>query len=166
MYVHVSTGELRACSSELSWNAIGVAQANSMNSFPFQEESALSSMGPEVASLNRVKMNLTLTEGGSFTRRESNNEGKQAHKRPHSLPYQSFSSYYCLHTLGAGEFGRVKLAIHKDHYHKVAIKFIPTDPPGPMHAKIQNEINILKVSGMEQGLGKVVAKGKRPYDGV
>jgi serine/threonine protein kinase len=70
---------------------------------------------------------------------------RQAHPR-RALIY--FGPYILLQTLGEGEFGKVKLGIHKDSYEEVAVKLIRrTNLNGEArHAKVEREINVLRVS--------------------
>lgn len=70
---------------------------------------------------------------------------RQAHPR-RTLIY--FGPYILLQTLGEGEFGKVKLGIHKDSYDEVAVKLIRRINLNgeARHAKVEREINVLRVS--------------------
>lgn len=70
---------------------------------------------------------------------------RQAHPR-RTLIY--FGPYILLQTLGEGEFGKVKLGIHKDSCEEVAVKLIRriSLDGEARHAKVEREINVLQVS--------------------
>ena len=63
------------------------------------------------------------------------------------MPTTSFGPYQLTRTLGEGEFGKVKLAIHSVSRKSVAIKLIRKDSltQSHRHAKLLREIKILKV---------------------
>ncbi|KAJ7827048.1 kinase-like domain-containing protein [Mycena olivaceomarginata] len=60
-------------------------------------------------------------------------------------PLPKFGSYYLLHTLGEGEFGKVKLGLHSKYGDEVAVKLIRRDAVvnEAKMAKISREIEIL-----------------------
>ena len=60
---------------------------------------------------------------------------------------KSFGKYMILHTIGKGEFGKVKLAYDPQRDLEVAIKFIKRSniTSAQKQAKLEREINILQV---------------------
>jgi protein-serine/threonine kinase len=70
---------------------------------------------------------------------------QQAHPRRSLI---NFGPYVLLQTLGEGEFGKVKLGIHKDYGEEVAVKLIrrgSVDSDTRL-SKVEREISVLKVS--------------------
>lgn len=63
---------------------------------------------------------------------------------------KTFGRYIILHTIGKGEFGKVKLAYDPEKDIEVAIKFIKRSniTSAQKQAKLEREINILQVSIM------------------
>jgi len=61
---------------------------------------------------------------------------------------KTFGGYIILHTIGKGEFGKVKLAYDPNKDLEVAIKFIKRSniTSAQKQAKLEREINILQVS--------------------
>jgi len=59
----------------------------------------------------------------------------------------NFGPYILLQTLGEGEFGKVKLGVHKDYGEEVAIKLIRRGAidDDVRRAKVEREIDVLKV---------------------
>jgi len=66
----------------------------------------------------------------------------------HHVATKTFGRYIILHTIGKGEFGKVKLAYDPQKEIEVAIKFIKRSniTSAQKQAKLEREINILQVS--------------------
>jgi hypothetical protein len=60
----------------------------------------------------------------------------------------NFGPYVLLQTLGEGEFGKVKLGVHKDYGEEVAVKLIRRGSveSSTRLTKVEREIDVLKVS--------------------
>lgn len=71
-----------------------------------------------------------------------------AYQRAHPRrPLINFGPYILLQTLGEGEFGKVKLGVHKDYGEEVAVKLIrrgSVDNDTRL-TKVEREIDVLKV---------------------
>jgi serine/threonine protein kinase len=69
---------------------------------------------------------------------------QQAHPRRGLI---NFGPYILLQTLGEGEFGKVKLGVHKDYGEEVAVKLIRRGSvdSSTRLTKVEREIDVLKV---------------------
>lgn len=67
----------------------------------------------------------------------------------------NFGPYILLQTLGEGEFGKVKLGVHREYGEEVAIKLIRRGSVdnAVRLSKVEREIDVLKVSqGLDQAI--------------
>ncbi|RUP43297.1 hypothetical protein BC936DRAFT_137367 [Jimgerdemannia flammicorona] len=84
--------------------------------------------------------------GGPSTRHHGSSSGHGSHS--HSRKQQNFFGHYMLlQTLGEGEFGKVKLGVHAESGHEVAIKLIRkenVDTASRLN-KVEREISVLRI---------------------
>lgn len=92
-----------------------------------------------------------------FTIHPSISAYQRAHPR---RPLINFGPYILLQTLGEGEFGKVKLGVHKDYGEEVAVKLIrrgSVDNDTRL-TKVEREIDVLKVRALNLSIVMVMLK--------
>ena len=99
---------------------------------------------PRMIAPLRMKSSSETASVSDYSIHPSISAYQKAHPR---RPLINFGPYILLQTLGEGEFGKVKLGVHKDYGEEVAVKLIrrgSVDTDTRL-TKVEREIDVLKV---------------------